>query len=72
MLYLVVVRCLMPQAGQQAAPAGQDPPLVQHEPGQQPGHLQQEDAAQPDAGVDAEGLETCSGTVTRDTWCGDT
>ena len=45
-------------AGQEAISLLSDSPLVQDEPGQEPGDLKHEDAGQTYGGVDTEGLET--------------
>ena len=45
--------CLVNNTRQQTIFAVSDSFLVQHEPGQQPGHLQEEDAAESNAGVNA-------------------
>ena len=48
-----VGRCLVNNTRQQPIFVLSDPLLVQHEPGEQPGNLQEEDAAETNAGIDA-------------------
>ena len=45
-------------AGENSISVLSDSPLIQYEPGNKPGDLEEEDAGQADGGVDTEGLET--------------
>ena len=58
-------------AGQEPVLVPSDPPLVQDEPGHEPGALQQEDAAEADGGVDTEGLESRHVLETTESHCED-
>ena len=61
LLVLVVLVVLVGVVGDTARensiPLLPDPPLIQYEPGHEPGGLQEEDAGQTYGGVDTEGLE---------------